>query len=100
MVLPHKETSMVMRAAIYARVSGKGQEDKYSLPEQVDLGTKYCERLGYQIAVVHREVHTGFELDQRPEMTRLREAVRRGEIDVIVAVELDRIARNQVHQSV
>lgn len=44
-----------------------------------------------------REVHTGSELRQRRELTDLRELVRSGAVDVVLAYALDRLSRNQAH---
>jgi len=55
---------------------------------------------GYEVVCVFKEVHTGAELDERPEMSKLREMIRRRDVDVLVAVVLDRLARNQNHLEV
>src|SRR5207248_9063182 len=54
---------------------------------------------GYDIdeARVYVEVHTGAELWERPRLTRLREAVREGVVNVVVAYALDRLSRDQRH---
>lgn len=93
---------MADRAFRYHRVSGKKQseDDKYSLPEQEDMTAAYCKDHGYEVVGTCREIHTGHELDERPEMTRLREMIRKRQIDVMVMIVLDRLARNQNHQEV
>lgn len=88
------------RAVIYCRVSGRKQEDNWSLPDQLERCVKWCERHGYEVVCVFKEVHTGAELDERPEMSKLREMMRRRDVDVLVAVVLDRLARNQNHLEV
>ena len=49
---------------------------------------------------VYREVHTGTELWERPPLTRMREAIRRREVDVVVAFAIDRLSRKPVHLGV
>jgi site-specific DNA recombinase len=49
---------------------------------------------------VYREKHTGVELWERPQLTRLREAVRRHEVDVVVAHSIDRLSRDPTHLGV
>ena len=49
------------------------------------------------MAGVYREVFTGAELFERPQLGRLRESVRAGEADVVLAHALDRVSRNQAH---
>ena len=46
---------------------------------------------------VYREVHSGADLFDRPRLSALREAVRRREVDAVVAFALDRLTRNQAH---
>lgn len=91
---------MAKRAAIYMRVSTNRQEENYSFDDQHDKTHTHCQEGGYQVVMEERDVHTGYELDERPGLTRIREAVLMRRIDVIVVVHLDRLARNQTHQEV
>src|SRR4051812_27817119 len=89
-----------MNAAIYVRVSTKGQEDEgTSLVSQEAACRAYAAARGYTVAEAHvyREVHTGAELWERPQLTALRQAVRAGEVGAIVAYALDRLSREQGH---
>src|SRR5436190_15226293 len=87
------------RAAIYVRVSTASQEEGTSLESQEAACRAYAAEHGYDIdeARVYVEVHTGAELWERPRLTRLREAVREGVVDVVVAYALDRLSRDQRH---
>jgi len=87
-----------LRAAVYCRVSSAGQEDNSSLGTQEASCRAYAVDQGWTVAAVYREVHTGAELFERPELTRLREAMRRGEFDVLLVHALDRLSRKQTHQ--
>ncbi len=84
-------------ASIYCRVSTSGQEDNTSLETQEAACRAFAAEQGYAIAAVYREVHTGAELWERPQLTALREAVRGGQIDAIIAHALDRLSREQAH---
>lgn len=86
------------RAAVYPRVSSKQQEDNYSLDTQLAACIAHAERLGYVVEERHvfREVYTGVDYWERPQMTRLREAIRNGEIDAVVFYSVDRFARDPV----
>lgn len=97
-----EEPNVAKRAFRYHRVSESKQskEDRYSLQEQEELTTTRCKQRGYVVVGNCREVHTGAELDQRPEMSKLREMIRRRELDVIVCISLDRLSRSQNHQEV
>src|SRR5205823_1360976 len=91
-----RRTDGPARAAIYVRVSDVKQEkDGSSLQTQEERCRAYAEEHGYCVdpGSVYREVHTGTELWERPRLTALRDAVRRDEVDVVVAYAIDRLAR-------
>ena len=80
-------------AALYCRVSTSGQEeDGTSLDTQEERCRHYATEQGYLIdeAHVYREVYTGTELWQRPKLTALREAIRKGCVTHLVAYAIDR----------
>lgn len=86
-----------MRAIIYCRVSSAGQEENSSLGTQEERCRRFAVERGWAIANVFREVQTGSELFERPQLTRLREMVRAGEADIVLAFALDRVSRSQAH---
>ncbi|MDP9369421.1 MAG: recombinase family protein [Chloroflexota bacterium] len=86
------------RVAIYCRVSSAGQEDNSSLDTQEAACRACAAERGWVVVDVYREVHTGAELFERPRLTALREAMRRGEFDVLLVHALDRLSRKQTHQ--
>jgi site-specific DNA recombinase len=85
------------RAVIYCRVSTSGQEDNYSLSTQEARCREHATAAGYEIVGVYREVHTGSELFERPEMTRMRQRLRDGSVQAVIVYALDRLSRNQTH---
>src|SRR5215218_5744911 len=85
------------RVAIYCRVSSAGQEDNSSLATQEAACRDYAAERGWKIAGVYKEIFTGAELFDRPQLGRLRESVRAGEAEIILAHALDRVSRNQAH---
>src|SRR5688500_5260423 len=92
--------SSTRRAALYVRVStGTQGEDGTSLETQEQRCRAYAAQRGYVVADVHfyREIHTGTELWQRPQLTTLREAIRRREVDVLIVYAIDRLARDPIH---
>ncbi len=98
-----KIDTMIYRAAIYARVStDRQEEDGTSLVTQVKKCLEYCQQKGYLVAEIHiyRDIWTGAEYRERPELTKLRAAARNKEFDVVVFYAFDRLSRNQVHQAV
>src|SRR5215213_487523 len=88
------------RCAIYIRVSSAGQQDGYSLETQEDRCRSHADELGLTVVTVFRDVHTGAEWRERPGLTQLREAVRQGDVDVVVAFALDRLSRKQAHLAI
>jgi len=89
---------VVSPAALYIRVSPEGQES--SLERQEEHCRAYAVSHGYQVTEVYREVFSGVELWERPQLTALREAVRRREVDAVIAHAIDRLARDPVHLGV
>ncbi len=85
------------RAAVYVRVSTDKQGENYSLPTQEARCRAYAAEHGYQVTEVYRETHTASELWQRPELTRLRQAMAHGEVDALIVFDPDRFSRKQVH---
>ncbi len=86
-----------LRVAIYCRASSAGQEDNSSLGTQKERCRDYAEKRGWTVVGLYREVHSGAELFERPQLAALREAVRRADADAVVAFALDRVSRNQAH---
>ena len=87
------------RVVVYVRVSSDHQEENYSLGTQEDACRAYATQRGWEIVAVQREVASGAILE-RPRLTGLRDAIRRGEADVLLVYAFDRLARDQVHLSV
>ena len=94
----NQPTTQTRRAAVYCRVSSAGQEDNSSLATQKASCRAYAAERGWTVVTVHHEVHTGAELFERSELTRLGEAMRRGEFEVLLVHALDRLSRKQTHQ--
>ena len=86
-----------LRVAIYCRVSSAGQEGNSSLDTQAERCRTYASERGWIVTEVFREVHTGSELFERPQLNRLREVVRSHDCDVVLAYALDRLSRSQAH---
>lgn len=78
------------KTIIYARVSTKDQK----LDSQVIECTKYCEAKGFANIVVFQEKLSGTKASNRPELNRLMDMARRGEVSVVVCYNLDRFCRS------
>jgi site-specific DNA recombinase len=85
-------------AVAYCRVSDAGAEDAYGMDAQEAECRAYADAHGWQVLAAHREFHTGTELFERPAMTKVREAMRRREFDVLLVDRLDRLSRDVDHR--
>jgi site-specific DNA recombinase len=89
------------QALVYCRVSTSGQEeDGTSLDSQETACRRYAEEHGYTVGRVTREVYSGAELWDRPQLTRDREDIKRGAFAALIAYSTDRLARDPVHLSI
>lgn len=91
------------RAAIYVRVSSSRQEDEgTSMVTQEQRCRAYCIAHDYRLidGQIYREVHTGAEWRERPQLTDLRAAAKLGGIDVVVSYAVDRLSRKQAHLAI
>jgi len=85
-------------AALYPRVSTDGQErDGTSLETQQQACLKRALELGYDVPerFMVRETYSGLTLD-RPRLNEVRQWVRDGEVQAVVAYALDRLSRDPV----
>ncbi|MGC4193199.1 MAG: recombinase family protein [Thermomicrobiales bacterium] len=89
--------------AIYVRVSGSLQEKEgASLETQEAACRSMLATSGYTASAprLYRETHTGIDLFERPVLSELRGAIRRGEIRLVVVYDLDRLSRDAAHLGV
>lgn len=94
-----QKTEKKQRAALYLRVSTDEQakEGHYGLEVQEERGRSFCESQEYTLLEEHifsDSISGGLPVEKRPSLTRLFEAVKRKEFDVIVVYKTDRLARN------
>ncbi|MDQ3692216.1 MAG: recombinase family protein [Chloroflexota bacterium] len=93
--------STPVRAVIYTRVSSVAQEqDGTSLDTQEERCRAYAKERGWTIVALERETHTGADLFGRPRLTAVRQLLREGGADVLLAYALDRLSRKQTHVAI
>lgn len=80
----------------YVRVSSDSQSDNTSLEEQISRIKSYCDAFGYELMKVFQEVATGTKSDivTRPIFNDALNYLKDNRADGIIALKLDRIARN------
>lgn len=82
-----------MKLVGYVRVSSKNQEDNTSLDDQKRRIRAYCEAFNHELVEIFEEVQSGGTMGDRPQFNQAMEMVKES-ADGIVAIKLDRIARN------
>ena len=80
---------------IYPRVSSKEQVDGYSIDEQIDKLTKYCEAMGWKIYRIYTDPGYSGATMNRPGLQALRKDIHDGKLDKVVVYKLDRLSRSQ-----
>lgn len=85
-----------MNVAIYVRVSTQEQaREGYSIGEQIERLTKYCEAMQWAITETFVDPgYSGGSMD-RPGLKTMIRAVEQGNIDKVVVYKLDRLSRSQ-----
>lgn len=86
---------MGLKAAIYTRVSTEEQRDYgYSIDGQLRELKDYCKRKKYDVVDVYNDAGFSGKNMNRPELERLLKDIKKGLIDVIVAIKVDRLTRD------
>jgi site-specific DNA recombinase len=84
---------LVMRCAIYARVSTEYDSQKTSIDNQIDMFRNYAIQRDWEIVKVYTDKKSATK-GNRPGLKALIEDGKAGFYDVILAKELSRLARN------
>ena len=86
-----------MRVAIYRRISTDEQKKGYSLDIQEDDLRQYCKDQGYTVAADEADIASGYKLEKRPGLARIRALVASHEVDLLLVWKLDRLTRRMWH---
>lgn len=88
-----------MRAAVYTRVSSEEQaRSGYSLDYQADRCTEKARSMGASDVTIYKDEGISGAVLNRPGLSRLRDDLRQGRINLVVVLDPDRFARNVAHQ--
>src|SRR5262245_12481849 len=89
------------RAVLYARVSGDDRsKEGRNLEGQLEMCREYATNKNYQVIEELAEDDkgaSGYEIDL-PELNKVRDLAHKGEFEVLVVRELDRLSRNLAKQ--
>src|SRR5215470_1710851 len=92
------EKGMVMKAAIYARVSTERQAERATIGSQVEALRAHVAAAGHELVGDYRDDgHSGARLD-RPGLDALRDAAEAGLFEVVCCLSPDRLARSYAYQ--
>lgn len=85
-----------IRVALYPRVSTQEQANEgYSIGEQIEKLTKYCEAMDWEIYKIYTDPgYSGGNTD-RPGLQAMLSDVRDGKVHKVVVYKLDRLSRSQ-----
>lgn len=85
-----------IRVALYPRVSSQEQASEgYSIGEQIERLTKYCEAMNWEIYKIYTDPgYSGGNTD-RPGLQAMLKDVRDGKVKKVVVYKLDRLSRSQ-----
>lgn len=82
--------------ALYPRVSSQEQATEgYSIGEQIERLTKYCEAMGWEIYKIYTDPGYSGGDTNRPGLQEMLKDVRAGKVDKVVVYKLDRLSRSQ-----
>lgn len=94
---PQVKGGRIARAALYARVSTEEQTKKNypSCESQIELLQQHAQKNGWQVVAELQDAGYSAGSLKRPQLSRLRQMVADGDIDVIVATYYDRLTRSR-----
>lgn len=85
-----------MKTAIYVRVSTIEQaEEGYSIEEQIDKLTKYCEIKDWTVVDIYKDAGFSGSNINRPGIERLIKDIKHDKIENVLVYKLDRLSRSQ-----
>lgn len=85
------------KAAIYCRVATKQQAKGASLEVQEETCREYANEHAIEVVRVFREVYSASFLDERPDLTTMRDLYGNGEINYVIVEAWDRLSDNILH---
>lgn len=86
------------RCALYARFSNEDRQSARSIPDQFGVCAPHGEDRGWTITHTFDDAGiSGFAMANRPGLQAMMAAARRGEFDVLLVEDEDRLARNLGH---
>lgn len=88
---------MSHRALIYARVSTEDQVEKYGLPAQLRASREFAASLGVTVLEEISDEGISGTILERPGLSRVRQLMREQAVDMVIALDPDRLSRDLRH---
>jgi site-specific DNA recombinase len=85
-----------MKAVIYCRVSSTKQEDGTSLDSQLEACRAHAKKLGYTVVKSVREIYSGADFFDRPQLGQVRDEIKQGKYDAFFVYHTDRLSRGGI----
>ena len=86
-----------MNVALYPRVSTTEQaKEGYSIREQIDRLTKYCDAMGWHIYKIYSDPGYSGANTQRPGLQEMIKDIKLKRVSKVVVYKLDRLSRSQL----
>jgi site-specific DNA recombinase len=90
---------MTKNVLFYARYS-TDRQNEVSLETQIELGKSFIEDKGWTLAATYSDAAvSGTRFTSRPGIQNLLDHVKRGGIDIVLCVTVDRLSRDVEHSS-
>ncbi len=89
-------SEIVQRVALYARYSSDRQSE-HSIEDQLRICREHAKRQGWTVLATFQDAALSGASTQRAGFQALQAAMRRGDVDIVVAEALDRFSRDQEH---
>lgn len=95
--LPARSPTEAARAVIYCRVSSDLQRENNTIESQRDVLCGYARAQGWTLVAIDEDDGLTGEIDpwERPGMGRTLARIEEGEVDVLLVIDVDRIARDE-----
>src|SRR5512137_2424754 len=89
-------SAIMPRVALYARYLSDRQSE-HSIEDQLRICREHADRQGWTVLATFQDAALSGSSTQWPGFQALHAAMRRGDIDIVLAEALDRFSRDQEH---
>src|SRR5438128_12603154 len=95
--MPDRTTDTNLRVSIYARVSTEEQREGQTIDSQVAELERYASEKEWHLTKVYKDEGWSGSLLARPALDRLRDDASKGQFQIVLFNDVDRLARDVAH---